>query len=101
MCLPARIVVQLEGGAAALDEEGSLGRLEPGYKADIIGINLDQPHLIPTGNVIHTLLECVNAGDVWDMIVNGRILMKDREVLSLDEERILYESRKYMESLDV
>ena len=101
--MPAETILRivLEGGAAALDEEGSLGRLEPGYKADIIGINLDQPHLIPTGNVIHTLLECVNAGDVWDMIVNGRILMKDREVLSLDEERILYESRKYMESLDV
>ena len=45
----------------------------------------------------HTLFECVNAGDVEDMIVGGRILMKNREVLSLDEERIMYESRKYME----
>ena len=64
----------------------------------MISINMDQPHLCPTGNKLHTLLECVNAGDVWDMIVGGRLLMKNRKVLSLDEERIMYESRKYMEA---
>ena len=87
----------LEGGAAALGEEGQLGRLEAGYKADLIGIDMNQPHLCPTGDQIHTLLECVNAGDVSDMVVGGRVLMKNRTVLTLDEERILYESRKYME----
>ena len=100
--MPAETILKivLEGGAAALDEEGSLGRLEAGYKADIISINMDQPHLCPTGNKLHTLLECVNAGDVWDMIVDGRVLMKDREVLSLDEEKIMYESRRYMETME-
>lgn len=97
--MPAETILKivLEGGAAALGEEGSLGRLEAGYKADIISIDMDQPHLYPTGNKLHTLFECVNAGDVKDMIVGGRILMKDREVLSLDEERIMFESRRYME----
>lgn len=89
----------LEGGAAALGEEGRLGRLEPGYQADLISINMDQPHLCPTGNKLHTLFECVNAGDVWDMIVGGRLLMKGRKVLCLDEERILYESKQYMKSM--
>lgn len=100
--MPAESVfrIVLEGGAAALGEEGCLGRLEAGYKADMISINMDQPHLCPTGNQLHTLLECVNAGDVADMVVGGRVLMKDRQVISLDEERILYESRKYMEQLE-
>ena len=89
--------ILLEGGAKALDEPGQLGQLEPGYKADLIGINLDQPHLCPTGNLLHTLFECVNAGDVWDMIVGGRVIMKDREVKTMDEERILYEARAYMD----
>lgn len=89
--------ILLEGGADALDEPGQLGQLEPGYKADLIGINLDQPHLCPTGNLLHTLFECVNAGDVWDMIVDGRVIMKDREVKTMDEERILYEARAYMD----
>ena len=90
----------LEGGAAALNEKGSLGRIAPGYKADLISINMDQPHLLPTGNQIHTLFECANAGDVWDMVVDGKMLMKDRQVLTLDEEKILYESRKYMEEVN-
>lgn len=100
--MPAETIFRLvlEGGAAALYEEDSLGRLESGYKADIISINMDQPHLCPTGNKLHTLLECVNAGDVADMIVGGRLIMKDREVLSMDEEKILYESGKYMESVN-
>lgn len=41
----------------------------------------------------------MNAGDVSDMVVGGRVLMKNRTVLTLDEERILYESRKYMEEI--
>ena len=97
--MPAETILRmvLEGGAAALGEEGQLGRVEAGYKADLIGIDMNQPHLCPTGDQIHTLLECVNAGDVSDMVVGGRVLMKNRTVLTLDEERILYGSRKYME----
>ncbi len=97
--MPAETILRmvLEGGTAALGEEGQLGRVEAGYKADLIGIDMNQPHLCPTGDQIHTLLECVNAGDVSDMVVGGRVLMKNRTVLTLDEERILYESRKYME----
>ena len=100
--MPAETILKilLEGGAAALNEEGNLGRLERGHKADIISIDMDQPHLYPTGNKIHTLIECVNAGDVTDLIVNGKILMKNREVLVLDEDRILYESKQYMKVLN-
>lgn len=98
--MPAETIFKiiLEGGAAALDEEGNLGRLEAGYKADLISINMNQAHLCPTGNKLRTLFECVGAGDVADMVVGGRLIMKDREVLSMDEERILYESGKYMET---
>ena len=47
--MPAETILKivLEGGAAALNEEGSLGRLEAGYKADIISINMDQPICAP------------------------------------------------------
>lgn len=98
--MPAETILWmvLEGGAAALNEQNSLGRAEAGYKADLISINMDQPHLIPTGNEIRTLLECVNANDVSDMIIGGEVVMRNREVKSLDEEKILYDARKYMES---
>lgn len=89
----------LEGGAAALGEENELGCLEAGRRADLISIDLEQPHLMPSGNLLHTLFECVNANDVRDMFVEGRQIMKDREVLTLDEARILDEARRYQEAL--
>ena len=55
--------------------------------------------MTPSGNLLHTLFECVNANDVSDMFVNGKLIMKDREVLTMDEERILYDAKKYQESL--
>lgn len=70
------------------------GTIAVGKKADFITIHLNQPHLYPTGNLIHTLLECVTAADVCDMAVDGTLLMKNREVLTLDQEKILYEARK-------
>lgn len=98
--MPAETILKmaLEGGAAALGEEEKLGKLKAGYHADFISINLEQPHLLPSGNFIHTLLECVNAGDVSDMAVGGKLLMKDRRVLVLDEERILKDAKMYMEN---
>lgn len=96
--MPAKTILSiiLDGGAAALNEQGNLGRLETGYMADMIGIDLNQPHLLPSGNLIHTLFECVNSGDVSDMIVGGKVLMKNREVKVLDEEKLLYEAKQYM-----
>ena len=61
----------------------------------MIGIDLRQPHLMPTGNLLHTIFECADGHDVTDMIVEGRVIMRNREILTLDEERILYEAEKY------
>ena len=84
-----------ENGYRLMGEDG--GRLEAGRKADLITIKMLQPHLYPTGNTVNTLLECVTAGDVCDSIVNGKLLMKDRKVLTLDEEKILAEAAEYMD----
>lgn len=96
--MPAEHILKMatEGGANALNETGSLGRVEEGYKADLISIDWNQPHLLPTGSYIRSLLECVNANDVNDMIVAGKVLMRDREVFTLDEERILFEAKQFM-----
>ena len=94
--MPAATILKmvLEGGAAALGETGSLGRLEAGYKADLISIDLRQPHLMPTGNLINTLLEIVTGPDVRDVIVGGRVIMENREIKTLDEEKILHEAER-------
>lgn len=95
--MPAEYILRMatENGYRLMGEDG--GRIEAGRKADFITIDMMQPHLYPTGNPVNTLLECVTAADVCDSIVNGKILMKDRKVLTLDEEKILAEAAEYME----
>lgn len=97
--MPAELLFRmlLEGGAAAIDEAGECGKIAEGYKADFISIYLDTGRLIPSGNLLHTLFECAESGDVRDMVVGGKCLMEDREVKTLDEEKIRFEIRKYME----
>ena len=65
-----------ENGYRLMGEFG--GRIETGRKADFITIDLMQPHLYPTVNIVNTLLECVTASDVCDSVVNGQIRMNER-----------------------
>ena len=97
--MPAGTILSMAtgNGGELLGEKGSLGFLKKGACADLISIDFYQPHLYPTGNPVNTLLECVTAADVSDSMVNGRFLMRDREVLTLDEERILWEARAFTE----
>ena len=97
--MPAEAILNMavRGGAAVMGEEENLGVMAEGCLADLISINIDQPHLL-TGNLTHTLVESVNAGDVQDMMVNGSWVMKNRKVLTLDEEKIMNEARQYWRS---
>lgn len=92
--MPAEVLLKMAtaGGAAGLLSPDG-GVLREGAPADLIAIDVDRPHLFPTQNLVHTLVESATGGDVRHMIVNGRVLMKDRRVLTLDEEKILSEVR--------
>ena len=94
--MPAKQILSMatKDGYRLMQEDS--GVIAVGKKADFITINLRQPHLYPTGNLVNTLLECVTAADVCDMAVNGQLLMKNREVLTLDEERILDDAERYL-----
>jgi len=81
------------GGAKASLQEQQIGTLEVGKKADLIAINLNQPHIQPTHNLVNTLVESATSNDVIDVVIDGKIVMKNRETLTLDEERIMFESR--------
>lgn len=74
--------------------EKDLGYIKEGALADAIFINYKQPHLYPSGNMRNTLVESVNGSDVMHSMVHGVWLMKNREVLTLDETAILKEAEK-------
>ena len=97
--MPAEQIFRMmyEGGAAALDEKGRTGKIEAGYRADLIGIDLNVPSMQPAARMIRTLFECGSEAAVKDMIVNGKILMHNREILTLDEERIVHELKNTTE----
>jgi len=93
--MQARTVTHLavRGGAKVLGVEDKVGCLEPGKKADIIGLDLDKPHLTPLYNIYSHLVYAASAADVTLSIINGRVVMKNRELLTLDVERVMADVR--------
>ena len=77
------------GGASVLGLKNEIGSLEKGKMADIIIIDLKRPHLQPVYNPVSTVVYSANGSDVRDVIVNGKILMKNRRFINLDPNEIL------------
>ncbi|MGI5891390.1 MAG: amidohydrolase [Bacillota bacterium] len=75
-------------GAKALGYE-DVGVLKEGMKADLILLNLDQPHLMPPNDLISHLVYAASGADVDSVIINGRLLMEKRQLLYLDAEKIM------------
>jgi 5-methylthioadenosine/S-adenosylhomocysteine deaminase len=71
-------------GAKALGLEKAIGTLEPGKKADIIVVDLETPHLVPLYNPFSSLVYSAMGSDVKHVVVNGRVLYRDRQFLTLD-----------------
>ena len=58
-----------------------------------------QPHLTPTHNLLNTLVDCAAEHDVTDSVINGKIVMRDRNVLTMNEEEIIKECSKRMKQI--
>ncbi len=91
-------------GAKAVMWDDELGSLQKGKKADMILINLAKPHLTPIlrrpkFNVVNLLVYSATGDDVDTMIVNGRVIMLHRKVLTIDEDKILDEAQVAAEEL--
>ncbi|WP_019851022.1 amidohydrolase [Desulfitobacterium sp. PCE1] len=80
-------------GARALGLS-DLGKLAPGYKADLISINFDQPHFYPRFSIPAHLVYVAHAGDVRTVMVDGKILMQERRLMTMDIKRVCHEVEK-------
>jgi 5-methylthioadenosine/S-adenosylhomocysteine deaminase len=93
--LPEEILwMACRGGAAAFGMPDQIGSLEPGKKADIVLVDLDTPLAMPVHRVPSALVYNLSARDVDTVIVDGRILMRDKKILVLDEKALLARARK-------
>lgn len=90
--IPAELALRMgtEYGARSLWLK-DIGMLKVGMKADIIALNIDQPHLMPRSNLISHVVYSAGGQDVFDMWVDGKQIMKHRELLTLDEEKIKFD----------
>jgi 5-methylthioadenosine/S-adenosylhomocysteine deaminase len=70
------------------------GKLAPGYQADFIGVDFDQPHFVPCFSVLSHLVYCARGADVKWVMIKGRFLLEKGELAGLDEEKIAWEVTK-------
>jgi cytosine/adenosine deaminase-related metal-dependent hydrolase len=75
--------------ARALGMDQEIGSLEPGKKADVILVDMFRPHLVPMNMPAYRVAYFANGNDVSTVLVDGRVLMRDRRVLSVNEEEVL------------
>ncbi len=99
--LPAQTALDMAtiSGAEVLGIESKVGSIEVGKKADVVLIDMEKPHLAPVHNIVSTIVYSTRPGDVDTCIVNGKILMRNREVLTLEEEDVLKKASESVESL--
>jgi 5-methylthioadenosine/S-adenosylhomocysteine deaminase len=99
--LPAADVLAMatREGARALGMERQIGSLEPGKRADVIIVSMTSARQTPMYDPLSHLVYATHGDDVRTTIVNGRMLMRDREVLSMNEGAVLTEARRLAASV--
>jgi len=99
--LPAHQALEMaiRDGAKVLGIENIVGTLELGKKADLIIIDLKKPHLLPVHDIYANLVYSTTGSDVDTAMVNGKILMENRQVTVTDEEKILEKAQKTAQNL--
>jgi 5-methylthioadenosine/S-adenosylhomocysteine deaminase len=82
------------GGARALRQMSSIGSLEVGKKADLIVVDTMRAHLVPAGRIVSAWIHNGQPSDVESVMVDGKFVMRDRKVLTMDEAALIAEADK-------
>jgi 5-methylthioadenosine/S-adenosylhomocysteine deaminase len=86
-------------GARALHMEKEIGSLEKGKKADLILISLDEPNAVPMYDVYAQLAYALKASDVETVVIGGRVVMRDRKLLTVNEQEAMVKAREYKKKI--
>jgi 5-methylthioadenosine/S-adenosylhomocysteine deaminase len=84
-------------GARALRMDAMIGSLEVGKRADVIAIRLDQPHAVPIYNVYSHLVYALKGSDVADVMINGRVVVRDKKIVTIDPRPVMAKAAEYQE----
>ena len=100
--MPAEKVLEMatSHGARVLGAESAIGSLEPGKKADLIVLDMNQPHLTPLFNIPSHMVYAARGADVMHSVINGRIVMRNRQLTTIDEKTILADMMTLAEQIN-
>lgn len=79
-------------GARALGLENVIGQIKEGASADLLFIDLNSASLFPPHDVVSSLCYCAGGSEVESVMIKGQFVMKERELLTIDEERVRFEN---------
>ena len=102
LALNAKAVVEMAtiDGARALHMEKEIGSLERGKKADLILIALDAPNAVPMYDIYAQIAYALKASDVETVVIGGRMVMRDRKLLTVDERAAIAKAREYKTKIE-
>lgn len=93
--MPAKTLLKISMENGKYFMRKNIGVIKEGYLADLIFIDLTQTHLMYSKNYTNTLFECVNKGDIIHSMVDGKWIMRDRKVLTIDEKKLCKELEEF------
>ncbi len=95
--LPAMQALEMAtvGGAKVLGMSDQIGSLEPGKKADWIAVGLNEPHAQPLYNIYSQIVYALKGSDVTDVMINGRMTVRNRSAITLSARTILEKAAEY------
>jgi 5-methylthioadenosine/S-adenosylhomocysteine deaminase len=101
LAINAKAVVEMAtiDGARALHMEKEIGSLEKGKKADLILISLDEPNAVPMYDVYAAIAYSLKASDIETVIIGGKVVMRDRKLLTVNEEAAIAKAREYKDKI--
>ena len=101
LALNAKSVVEMATieGARALHMEKEIGSLEAGKKADVVLISLEEPNAVPMYDIYAQIAYSLKGSDVETVIIGGRVVMRDRKLLTVNEPQVLEKAREYGKSV--
>jgi len=86
------LTMATSGGALAIGLGDSIGSIEVGKRADVIQVAFDDVHHVPTYDVISHLVYVTDEQDVASVVVDGKVLMREHEILTIDTDRVRTEA---------
>jgi 5-methylthioadenosine/S-adenosylhomocysteine deaminase len=99
MSIPEALEITFPDSAAVIGLADKIGRIEPGFLADLVLVDMRGAHLQPLHSITASIVYNLRAGDVQTVIVNGQVLMRDRQLLTLNKAEIIRQVNKNMDRL--